>query len=85
MSKTDFQDGSCGGHLGFPNGIILAIFDLEVILLVQCKFQLKSPNCLGGEVKNCFFLRGRLWWPFWISSWHDFSYFSSTHQPVATS
>ena len=24
----DFQDGGHGGHLGFPNGTILAIFDL---------------------------------------------------------
>ena len=31
-----------------------AIFDLEVIPLLQCKFQLKSPNGLGGLVKNWF-------------------------------
>ena len=26
--KIDFQDGCHGGHLGFPIGMILAIFDL---------------------------------------------------------
>ena len=28
--KIDFQDGGHGGHLGFPIGMILAIFDLQV-------------------------------------------------------
>ena len=27
--KIDFQDGGHGGHLGFPIGMILAIFDLQ--------------------------------------------------------
>ena len=27
-AKIDFQDGSHGGHFGFPIGTILAIFDL---------------------------------------------------------
>ena len=39
------QDGSCGGHLGFPIGTVFAIFDLEVILLLcYSVFQLKLPN-----------------------------------------
>ena len=46
--KTLKQDGGCGGHLGFPIGKILAIFDLKVILLLECKFQLKLPNSSGG-------------------------------------
>ena len=29
-AKIDFQDGCHGGHLGFPIGTILAIFDLHV-------------------------------------------------------
>ena len=33
--KIDFQDG---GHLGFPIGTILAIFDLQVTLMVPSKF-----------------------------------------------
>ena len=34
MSKTDFQDGSCDGHLGFPIDIdtILAKFDPEAFM-----------------------------------------------------
>ena len=55
MSKTDFQDGDCGGHLGFPTGTILAIFDLEVILLLQCKFQLKLPKRFGRKSQKLVF------------------------------
>ena len=71
MSKTDFL-----------NGTILAIFDLEII---RCNsvFKLKWPNGLG-EVKS-WSSRRRLWQPFWIFNRHDFSYFPSTRQPVATS
>ena len=29
MLTIDFQDGHCGGQLGFQIGFILAIFDLE--------------------------------------------------------
>ena len=32
--KIDFQDGCHGGHLGFLIGTILAIFDLQVILML---------------------------------------------------
>ena len=77
MLKIDFQDGHCGGHLGFPIGTILAIF----IFLLPCKFQLKSPNGLGEEVKN-WFSRWWLWWPFWISSRQVFCFLFI---PVATS
>ena len=31
-AKIDFQDGGHGGHLGFPIGSILAIFDLQCFL-----------------------------------------------------
>ena len=36
--KIDFQDGGHGGHLGFLIGTILAIFDLQVILMLPSKF-----------------------------------------------
>ena len=29
-AKKDFQDGGHGGHLGFPTGMISAIFDLHI-------------------------------------------------------
>ena len=32
--KIDFQDGCHGGHLGFLIGMILAIFDLQVTLML---------------------------------------------------
>ena len=35
----NYQDGSHGGHLGFPIGTILAIFDLQVTLILPTKFQ----------------------------------------------
>ena len=53
MLKTHFQDGRSGSHLGLSIDTILATFDLEVILLLQCKFKLKSAYGLG-EVKNWF-------------------------------
>ena len=52
MSKTDFQDGHCGGPLGFPIDTILAHFDTEVVMLLQSKFRLKSTKGLGRDVKN---------------------------------
>ena len=36
--KIDFQDGCHGGHLGFPIGTILAIFDLLVTPMPPTKF-----------------------------------------------
>ena len=36
--KIEFQDGGHGGHLGFPIGTILAIFDLRVTLMLPTKF-----------------------------------------------
>ena len=38
--KIDFKDG---GHLGFLNGKILAIFDLQVTLMLPTKFQVNWP------------------------------------------
>ena len=35
--KIDFHISSIGGHLGFPIGTILAIFDLLVILMLPTK------------------------------------------------
>ena len=37
--KTDFKDGSHGGHLGFLIGTVLANFDLQVNLILPTKFQ----------------------------------------------
>ena len=32
--RIDFQDGCYGGHLGFPMGTILAIFDLQITVML---------------------------------------------------
>ena len=52
MSKTDFQDGGCGGHLGFLIDTILVHFDTDVVLLQQSKFWLKLTNGLGSDFEN---------------------------------
>ena len=43
--KIDFQDG---GHLGFPIGTILAIFDLQVTPMLPTKYQVNWPRGVGG-------------------------------------
>ena len=40
MSFKEFQDGHRGGHLGYRNGIILAILNLCVTVMPPIKFQL---------------------------------------------
>ena len=49
MRKIDFQDGGHGGHLGFPIGTILAIFDLQVTLMLPTKYRVNWPRGVGGE------------------------------------
>ena len=46
--KIDFQDGGNGGHLAYPIGTILAIFDLPT------KFRVNWHLRLGEEAKNRF-------------------------------
>ena len=50
--KIDFQDGYHGGHLGFLIGTILAIFALQVTLMLPTKFKVNKPFGSGEEVKN---------------------------------
>ena len=68
MRKIDFQDGGHGGHVGFPIGTILAIFDLQVTLMLPSKFGVNWPFGSGEEAKNRF----SRWRPFWISDRNDF-------------
>ena len=72
--KIDFQDGGHGGYLGFQIGTILAIFNLQVTLMLPSKFGVNWPFGSGEEAKNRF-SRWRPWQPSWISDRHDFSYF----------
>ena len=81
--KVDFQDGGHGSHLGFPIGTCLAIFDLQVTLMLPCKFGVNWPFSTGEEAKHRF----SRWLPLrpsWISDLHDFSYFRSTSNPDAS-
>ena len=71
MQKKDFQDGHQGSHLGFPISMVLAIFDLQVILMLPTKFGVNWPFGSEEEVKNRF----SRWRPSWISDWNDFSDF----------
>ena len=63
--KIDFQDGCHSGHLGFPIGTILAIFDLQVTQMLPSKFGVNWPFRSGEEAKNRF-SRWRPWQPSWI-------------------
>ena len=79
--KIDFQDGSNSGHLGFPIGTILAIFDLQVSLILPTKFKANWPFSLGVDFRNRF-SRWQPWRTSWISNQNNFSYFWSTSTPV---
>ena len=46
-----FQDGCHGGHLGYPIGTILAIFDLQVAPMSPTKFGVNWPFGAGEEAK----------------------------------
>ena len=68
------KEEKTGRHLEFPIRRMLAIFDLQVTLLLPTKFQVNWPFSSGGEVKDRF-SRQKPWQPSWISDWNDFSYF----------
>ena len=72
--KNNFQDGGHSSHLGFPIGMILAIFNLQVTPMLPTKFRVNWHLGLGEEAKNRF-SRWLPWWPSWIYDQHDFSYF----------
>ena len=52
--------------------MILALFYLQVILMLPIKFGVNWPFG-SGEVKNRF-SRWQPWWPSWISNYNDFSF-----------
>ena len=69
--NIDFQDGCRGGQLGFSIEMIIAIFDLQVTLMLPTKFHVDWPFGSGEEAKNRF----SKWQPSWISDRNYFSYF----------
>ena len=50
MSFEEFQDGNCGGHLGYQNGMALAILNLCVTVMLPIKIWLNPTYSLGGDV-----------------------------------
>ena len=50
--KIDYEDGNCGSHLVFPVGMILAIFDRQVTLMLSAKVLVIRPYGSGGEAQN---------------------------------
>ena len=79
----DFQDGCNGGHLGYPIGMILAIFYLQVTPMSPMKFGVNWPFGAGEEAKYRF-SRWRPWWPSGISDQNDFSIFDLPSHPDAS-
>ena len=55
MSKTGFQDDSCGSHLKFLISKVLFAFDLQVILLLQCKFSIQITKRFRSRRQNSLF------------------------------
>ena len=72
--KNRFQDGGHGSHLGFPIGMTLVIFDLQVTPMLPSTFRVNWHLGIGEEAKNRF-LRLPPWRPSSIYDRHDFSYF----------
>ena len=67
-AKIDFQHGGHGDHLGFWIGIILAVFDLQVIPMLPTKFQVNGSR---RRSENRF-SRWQSWWPSCTSDQNDF-------------
>ena len=83
MRKIGFQDGCQGGHLGFPIGMIITCFYLQVTPMLPTKFQVNWPFGSGEDAKKRF-SRWQLWQPPWISNRKDFSYFLTPSHPDAS-
>ena len=81
--KIDFQDSCHGGHLGYPIGTILAIFDLQVTPMFPTKFGVNWPFSAGEEAKYRF-SRWLPRLPSGISDQDDFSYIWSTSHTDAS-
>ena len=69
--KIDFLDGDHGANLGLPIEKILAIYCLQVTLMLPTKLQVSWPFGSVEEAKNRF----SKWRPSWIFDWDYFSFF----------
>ena len=77
----NFQDGHCGGHLGYRNGMNLAILNLYVAPMPPIKFQLNLTYSLGDVVWR--FSKWPKWRPSWTSEWNNFSNSKHPYGPNA--
>ena len=50
ISFEEFQDGHCGGHLGYQNRMFLKLLNLYVTVMPPIKFQLNPTYDLGGDI-----------------------------------
>ena len=50
--KLDFQDYGHCGHLGFPSGKSLAVFDQQVTPVLPTRFQVSWPFGSGEEFQE---------------------------------
>ena len=71
--KIDNQDGSHGGHLGFPIRTTLVIFELQVTPMIPTSF--KSIGLLVQEKKRKLDFQDGHHRTSWISNQKDFSFF----------
>ena len=84
-----FEEFHCG-HLGYPNGTILAILNLYVAPMLPIKFRLNLTYGFEGDIIWTI-SRWPLWRPSWISERNNFSnseslcHCDASHQVLAQS
>ena len=72
MSFEEFQDGRHGGHLGYLNGMILAVLNLHVSPMPPIKFKLNLTYNSEADVISRL-SRWPPWWLSWILERNNFS------------
>ena len=72
MSFEDFQDGRHGNHLGYRNGMFIAILNLHLAPMPPPKFRLNLTKGSGADVVSRFSRRPSRP-PAWIAEQNDFS------------
>ena len=77
----DFQDGWDGCHLGYPNGMVLAILNLHVAPMPPTKFGLNLTHGSAADVVSRV-SRWPLRRPSWITKRNDFSNSESLCAPM---
>ena len=79
MSKTNFQDGGCDGHIGFPIDTILALFHPGPVATEQISAQIDQRF---GKGCRKLISKTAAVAAIWIFDWLSFSYIVSTRGPM---